>query len=125
MQNVTVKVADLLDLLKKNRDRHKEQFELAGQGYWKKVNQTIQKLSDKRNDPKRTPDDISISIKKPVSHLEEYDTAIEMLKMHIGETFELSKEDFQNYAMDKWEWKRDWTTTNSGYWDAAKNKEND
>ncbi|NOQ50307.1 MAG: hypothetical protein GQ557_01410 [Mycoplasmataceae bacterium] len=43
-------------------------------------------------------------IEKPISHIGEYDMAIQMLNMTTSEEIEISKEEFKQYVMDDWYW---------------------
>jgi len=51
----------------------------------------------------------------PVSHLKEYDTAIDMFEWEVSDTVELNNTEFSCFIQDKWEWKEDFTRMSNVY----------
>jgi len=114
MKNILVKKTDLIELVQKNKKTHLEQYELAIEGYWKTMAEKADELREKAA-ARAKPVNVVINIFKPQNHLEEYETALKMLEMHQSGTIEISKEEFEKYALDKWSWKREWALSNSTY----------
>ena len=120
MKSVTVKKIELLTLLKENKEKHVEQVAKAEVGYWVEVAEAKDKLT--RLVAKLEVQHLTIHITKPESHIVDYETAIKMLEMHQGDTIEIDKEEFENFALDKWDWKERWSMSNSKYWSNADGK---
>jgi hypothetical protein len=113
VERITVDKNDLLEKMRGNRERHRVIFLEALDGYRQRaIEQLDGQLKDLRNG--KTPQ-IYISIDRPVDHTRDYDRVIAMLEMHKGSEFTLSETDFSQYALDDWNWKRQWAASNSGY----------
>jgi hypothetical protein len=113
MQNIKVKKTELLEKMRDNRDAHREAFLAALEGYrqhaLRELNQRVKALEEGR-----TPE-ITIDILRPVDHTRDYDRVIGMLEMDVEEELTLSEMDYSQYVKDDWQWKRQWTLSNSGY----------
>lgn len=113
MEPVTVDKAELLNVITANRNRHREVFEAALDGYRREaldqLEQYIQDLSAGRTPP------IRIILARPEDHTRDYNRVIDMLRMHKGNEFTLNENDFAAYVHDDWAWKRQWAIANSGY----------
>ena len=59
--------------------------------------------------------DISIHIRKPESHVEDYDNVIAMLEVASEKTIEITMEEYLKYYENKWEWHQSWKMANDGY----------
>ena len=120
MEKITVDKNDLLTRVKTNRDKHREIFLEALEGYRQHSLSTLEaKVKDIKDG--KTPK-IYISIDRPVDHTRDYDRIIAMLEMHKGSEFDLEEDDFAQYALDDWSWKRQWALSNSGYVSAGTRK---
>ena len=121
---ITATTAALLETLKKNRESHQENYDEAlikWQSELEFCQEVIVSAIRESNEPKSTEDFASWLKKqnnamrelvdsKPVEFLEEYDTAIEMLSWHEGESFQLERHQFECFVQDKWDWKRSFET---------------
>jgi hypothetical protein len=113
MEKITVDKERLLADVRFNRDKHREIFLEALEGYRKAALEELEaQVRDLRNG--RAPE-ITFSIDRPRDHTRDYDRVIAMLEMHKGAEFILSETDFAQYALDDWAWKRQWAVSNSGY----------
>lgn len=115
MEKVKVNRETLLETLKGNRDKHKQEYDEALAG-WK--TQAIDKLEE--NLEKFRNEDFSevnplAYLPKPQMHLRDYDLAIRMLEMSVDENIEIEQDDFNRYVMDEWAWKAGFATTYSNY----------
>lgn len=120
MEKITVDKNDLLTRVKANRDKHREIFLEALEGYRQHSLSTLEaKVKDIKDG--KTPK-IYISIDRPVDHTRDYDRIIAMLEMHKGSEFDLEEDDFAQYALDDWSWKRQWAVSNSPYVSAGTRK---
>ncbi len=54
-------------------------------------------------------------LKYPVSHLEDYQRIIDMLKFSVADKIELSMTDFDCYVRNNWSWKKEFVASNFNY----------
>jgi len=102
MDEVTISKQKLLDQLKKNREDHKEIYELAYEG-WKA--EVIKALEEALEDAKADKDFITyFDIDKPESHLSEYDEIIDRVSWHEDSVIKLNLREFNNFVRDNWDW---------------------
>lgn len=117
MKNVTVKKEDLVGKVSENRDKHRETYLAALEGYKVKARETLERhLKDVENGDIV---EIRVNLPKPVSYEHEYDRALEMLSMSVDEEIELSEHDFAKLVMDDWGWKDLFLAANTGYTNLA------
>lgn len=102
MEKITVEKADLLDKLRTNRDDHRAIVDEALAGFGAEVTRELHAALRDVQDGKRR--DIKIWRHVPKDHTREYDRAIAMIEMSIGDTIVLSETDFAQYVMDDWGW---------------------
>ena len=113
VRTITVKKDELLDVLARNRAKHREVFDAALDGYRK---YSIQVLNEKMLSLSRGKNpEIRIMIDRPEDHTRDYDRVIGMVNADQGDTFELSETDFAQYWEDDWQWKRQWAKMSSTY----------
>ncbi len=112
---VTVKKKDLLDTIRRNRDHHHSQFVETMEGYRetviKRVEQTLTGLRAGGNfDPyefnRLTP---------PQDHTKDYDRVIRMLEMSTSDEITCTEKQFNQYVLDEWTWKDEFSTSNALY----------
>ena len=82
----------LLAIIRKNRQEHREIFKEACEGYQKRMMAHLQVMMDDVTN--RRPVKHHISLVQPVDQTKEYDRAIKMLEMCVDETIELSGAEF-------------------------------
>ena len=112
-------VLQVREALEKNRITHEKIFKEAEDGYKRKLKQELEnKLGELVLG--KLPQSNS-SLVRPTNNLEEYDAAIEMLKLTTDATIKLTQEQFNCYMRDKWSWKSSFLTTNSLYSSTAAN----
>jgi len=102
MKEITVPKEALLAKLKENRDDHRAIFEEALVGYETESIGELQQQLDLLRAGKRR--DIRIIKVVPRDHTSDYNRAIAMIEMAIGDTITLSERDFAQYVMDDWGW---------------------
>ena len=113
MERITVKKEELLSMLKKNREEHREVFLEALEGFRKKAIQMLEERLTLAKAGKHF--DLYLHIVQPVDQTKDYDRAIKMLEMSIDVSVELSERDFQQYVLDDWSWKDQFLISNSLY----------
>lgn len=113
MNTVKVKKSELLKTLLANREKHRKKFDDANAGFQKKLLAKLEKLirTARRGDYIKD----SIGLSRPVSYLEQYDTALSMLRMSVDDVIELDREDFAKYVLDDWAWKEHFLANSSLY----------
>jgi tetratricopeptide (TPR) repeat protein len=123
MEQVTVRIVDLLEKLKSNRDTHRETYELARDGYRQQAIEMFKKeLALAENGWEFRS---SVYLEPPEDHTKDYDNAIEMLEMALkavestvhpeAATIKITRKDFACYVRDDWGWKDAWFANTSGY----------
>jgi len=113
MTSVTVKVDELLDILKKNREAHRAIFLEAQKGYREEV---IRRLDDMLADAREGRKITSyVQFEEPSDQTKDYDRAIRMLEMSVDDEAELNDQTFRSFVMDDWSWKSNFLLSNSYY----------
>lgn len=113
MKEVNLNRAKLLEIVKKNRDGHRELYEKAVKGY---VIEAKQKLTDEMQ--KVLTEDkhhVNVFLTFPEDHTDEYDRVVEMLEMSVDEVVTLTQSEFACYVQDDWGWKQQWIGSNTAY----------
>ena len=127
------KVADVLKVLKKNRQKHAADFEKALLGYFAERKDMLEAAKAKllaniaAVEAELSADetvelsldeileDVETSLSRPHNYLEHYDDMIEQLSMTSQETFKLDRAVFRQLVRDEWEWSRSWSRSYSKY----------
>ncbi len=117
MQKIKVKKADLLGILRKNRDAHKAVFLEAQEGFRKAVVAALEQRLEVARKGKRV--DQYLHLAEPENRTRDYDRTISMLEMDLSDTVELSETDYAQYVLDDWDWKRQFLGTNRAYSSSA------
>lgn len=111
---ITVPKAQLLEVMRRNRERHCTVFLAAMDGY---KQEALRKLEDelKRMARAQRPRELRILLSAPEDHTRDYDRVIGMLEMDTSETFTLDEQTYAQYVADDWAWKRAWAKMSSHY----------
>jgi hypothetical protein len=113
MENVKVKKADALEILKKNQAEHKSIFLEAVEGYKKQVLEILEKnIADIKAGKVQY---VSVQLPRPEEHTKDYNRALKMLEMTVDEVIEMDEHSFSSYIMDDWSWKRQFLGSNMTY----------
>ena len=105
MDKITVNKQELILVLKENKETHRKTFLEAQEGYREEVIKVLDKTLKDARDGKNV--NTYISLPKPEDHTEDYTTSIEMLKWCVEEEIAITRQNYENFVMDKW----NWTTT--------------
>lgn len=113
MKEVTVDVANLLEVIRENREAHREQFEAAIEAWQATVLRHLQRAVDAARAGKeyRT----HFVLPQPEDHTDDYDDVIGMLELHTEPTVTLGTREFRQYVTDDWDWKDHFTRTAASY----------
>lgn len=99
---VVVKVEDLLNVLRANRETHREKF-LHAQDQFRA--RAISELDRSLEDARRGNEvRLFVSLPKPEDHTADYDREIRMLEMHQDPVIEVRAAQFDQLVMDRWGW---------------------
>lgn len=113
MEKVKVNKAELLAVLKDNRNKHKSLFDLAVEGYRKAVLEDLDQHMERVK--KGSLERIVIVLPVPEDHTSDYDRVIKMCEMSIDDVLEVEEQEFSEYVMDSWSWKKQWLLSNTQY----------
>lgn len=113
MNQITVSKSNLALTLKTNRDNHRAFYEEAVEVYRKEAARLAKEQAELmlRGEIKA----VRVSIPVPEDHTEDYNRIIAMLEWSIGDTFELSEQDFSQYVNDDWGWKASFAANTMSY----------
>lgn len=101
---ITVKSSELLGRLKKNKEKHKTVYDLALKKWQEELEKTL--LGFDPGACQYWPEDLTrLEKSRPVSHLDEYDRAIDMFTMCIKEEIKINAGLFRKLCRDEWDWK--------------------
>lgn len=110
---LNVERSALLDTLTTNRGAHRAIFEEAVEGYKaeavKQLNDYIERI--KSGSLKR----VYVSLPQPEEHTHDYDRVIGLILLSTDDQIPLTDQEYENYVLDDWAWKRQFITTNSVY----------
>ena len=113
MNKVKIEKKKLLETLKFNRTQHEKIFNEAHSGY---VEESIKLLKYEMKKAKKGEKFTTyIHITEPLNKIKDYDKIISMVDMHNEDIVELDSMQFSQYVLDDWDWKEQFTTSNSMY----------
>jgi len=110
---VLVDKGELLGVLRANRDRHRDAFLKAQDGFRKRaIAELDRSLADARAGNAVR---LAFHLPEPADHTEDYDREIRMLEMHQEPTVRIRSSLFDQIVMDRWGWSAAFNATNSTY----------
>ena len=113
MQRIKVKKQELLEKVEENRRTHEEQVTLATKRYRDAaIKQLLERYQQVMDGGKV---DLRFDLDEPQSHLDDYDTAIAMLKMSIPDEIDLEEHEFRELVLDQWTWRGRWKMSMRAY----------
>lgn len=116
MQTVKVSKDWLKQIVAKNRIGHRKQFERAFEGYCTECIRVLNDNLDAFSKGKRTR--LLWNEVPPEDHTKEYDRILSMLDASVDQTIILTNVEYAQYALDDWQWRERWTTSNAKYLNA-------
>jgi len=105
---VTVKVDELLLVLKENREKHSEEYKVAMEGYTAECVKQLRKRARLIKANKLAGHHstwLNFHLPTPVTYTSSYDQVIGMLTMAQDEEIELTADNYKAWVQDEWEWK--------------------
>lgn len=113
MNKVTVKKADLREIVQKNRDDHHAIWVEAKAKHREAFIAELKKsLSEAEagGELRRT-----INLVEPSSHTKDYDRVLRMIDLSIEDTVTLDAQEFMHYVQDEWAWSQQWSHSSALY----------
>lgn len=118
MESVNIDRAELLKILKANRENHRKIFEEALEGYREEVVKELDSMLEDAKKGKKIRR--ALSLVEPMDQTKDYDRVIKMLDMSKDNIIEISETDFACYVLDDWRWKDQFTASNTRYLKSSK-----
>jgi len=103
MKTVRVNKTDLLEVLRENRKKHKEQYKESIKSFRVKAADLLNKELQKIIAGKKF--ETYFDLQKPISHEKDYDLVIKMIEMSVDDILELEQTEFNQLVNDEWTWK--------------------
>lgn len=123
MRTVKVKRDELLEKVRANLAKHREEYVAACTGYRAKALDKIDEVFDGLR--KRVADlqegqtialmSVQFGLEVPQDHSKDYEQVIAMLEMSVDTELSIQSDEFACYVMDDWEWRQKWETTKLSY----------
>jgi hypothetical protein len=105
----------LLAVLRANREKHVSDFKDAWAGFLVTVTEETTAFLLRVQDVPTKIDRWGLGWVKPESHEADYDRAIGMVSDNVNPTIELGDEEYSNYVLDEWQWKKQFAVTTEMY----------
>lgn len=110
---VRIKKQELLDVVKANLAKHKEIVDEAFAKYREMAIAELDAMLAEAKAGKRIRR--AVSLVEPIDQTPEYTSLIRKLEMSTENEVSLEEHEFECFVMDRWQWKRQWSTSNSMY----------
>ena len=101
MKDVMVKRDELLGILKKNLEIHKDLYASAAEAFRSKYVVEIDRMKQKSQANEFL---MHVDLQKPENHSDDYEVAIRMLEMETRTEIELTDDEFAKFVLNKWRW---------------------
>jgi hypothetical protein len=113
MQNITISVNKLMDIVKENKIKHDYIFDTAVSGYWVKAEEVLKgKLAQVQ---KKEEINNYLNLSYPSNHSDDYERVIRMLELTTDDKVNLTAKEFDNYVRNQWDWRNAFLLNYSGY----------
>ena len=113
MQEVKVNKKWLKEVLLENREKHREEYLKAFEGYRSACIEALEENLEalKKGKFRR----VMIMESAPEDHTKDYDLIISMLDASVDEEITLLSSEYNNYVRDEWGWSQMWKASNTKY----------
>lgn len=112
MEKLKVKTADLVKVLKENRQKHVLEYKEAVRQYRLRAAEALTRELDKCTSGKKF--ETNLNMGRPASHEKDYDLIIRMLQMSVEEITVLDHHEFNQFVLDEWSWKPGFQSSSYG-----------
>jgi hypothetical protein len=120
MKDVRIKKEQLVQIVKKNRQEHREIFLKAQEKYREVAIALLDRQLKAAREGKPFMLAEFIHLVQPEDHSQDYDRALRMLELEVDDVVTLTMPEFANLVQDQWNWSRQWATNTSRYTDSPK-----
>ncbi|BCG50216.1 hypothetical protein [Ralstonia phage RP13] len=111
-KSVNVDRLELITVLKKNRELHKQQYEEAVNDYRQAIYLSLQQaLEDVKICSNEELLKLRVQFNVPVSHLHDYDEVIEIMEVSVDKFIQIDNESFRAYYKNEWAWSESFNAT--------------
>lgn len=117
---VICNTADVLAKVTINRDEHAQIVKEARAGFVVRAKEALTEKLDLLKAGKLTS--LQVNLNPPQDYTSEYDTIIQMLKMHTASEITLGADEVRMFIEDKWDWTEQFLGSNSIYSGTARAK---
>ena len=116
MRDVKINKAELLGIVRANKEKHIKEFNEAVEDYKKAaVKISIENLKLAETTDLDQIARIRSLPSKPVSYEDSYTRAIRMLELSVEEVIEIEEHVFNQLVLDEWQWKQNFAVTSALY----------
>lgn len=116
MRNVKLNKNELLDIVRKNKDKHVAEYKESVQDYCDaalKIAQANLKLA--KTGEMSKIGEMQDMPREPTTYETSYTRAVRMLELSVDEVIELDETTFNQLVLDEWSWKSSFTQTSTFY----------
>jgi len=113
MENLRLKTAGLVEVLKANRQKHVEEYKEAVRQFRMRACEALKRELEKAINGKRF--ETNLGMTRPVSHEKDYDLVIRMLELSVDDITILDPSDFNQFVNDEWSWKPSFRSSTTYY----------
>lgn len=99
---VTVRKAELLDVIITNRGKHLAEYVTADQTYRQELIKALEELIEQARNGADC--EHGVKLERPESYVADYDRAIRMLTMCVHDEIVISESQFRQFVQDEWHW---------------------
>lgn len=115
MKSVKVKRTELIAKVEENRAKHIDEYSEAFKAWREEQAAKITAASMKLSS---NPCDFNLYVyvlQSPTSHEDDYDRALEMLRMSVDDVIELDQAEFRQLVCDEWQWQQAFKAVTTSY----------
>ena len=114
---ITVKVSKLLNILKENREKHKENYDNAVKKFLElSTNELTERLENiKQNKIEDINRILVFNLPVPVNYLSAYNEIINMLEFCAQEEIKIDSSQYNAWVEDKWDWSNHFLSNSACY----------
>jgi len=113
MYNIDINKDELLAIVKKNKTKHQELYDMAVEGYKEEVKEKLEEALQLASSGEKYITDLNLS--EPQSHIKEYDRVIGMLELSTSTEVTLDTNQYDQYVDDQWHWAGQTRSINTMY----------
>jgi len=111
--NTVIGKEKLMEIIQENRDKHRSVFLEAIDGYRLEAIKRLERMIEKIKKGKTIDQYLRLPV--PTDNTNDYDRVLKMMELDTRDEINLNEEEFAQYVLDDWSWKREWIATASNY----------